>query len=436
MIDIFVHDRQTSQTTRVSVDSGGAQANDNSSEYAVAISGDGRYVAFQSDASNLVTGDTNGMGDVFVHDRQTGQTTRVSVASGGTEANGSSGSPNLSNDGRFVVFSSSATNLVSGDTNGKTDVFVHDRQTGATTRVSVNSIGIQADGGGGSADVSGDGRYVLFRSKSNNLWPEAEDYYELIYVHDRQTGQTTLASVYTGGNILETGSIEFPTISRDGRYVAFSFYAHGGGPMDIWVRDLQMGESIQVTNGGIDNEDSSYYPSLSADGSLVAYASHASNLVGGDTNGVPDVFVSEVLYGPERNPTVVSIDPACGVFGPQCSYPTPANVSFLVIFSERVTGVTADDFSLEASSGLSGAAIAGVSGSGDQYLVTVDTGTGDGRLRLDVVDNDSIVDGTLNPLGGAGTGNGDFTNRAFVFYRQERSHRDKHHARGPQPHRR
>ena len=410
MIDIFVHDRQTGQTMRVSVNSSGAQANDNSSDFHVAISWDGRYVAFQSDASNLITGDTNGVGDVFVHDRQTGQTTRGSVASSGTEANASSGNPSLSDDGRYVAFSSSATNLVSGDTNDKTDVFVHDLQTGATTRVSINSFGVQANMGGSSPAISGDGRYVMFSSHSYNLIAEQELYDGQVYLHDRQTGQTTLASRYSDGEPMFTGEIDGPTLSRDGRYIAYGFYGHGElGLMNIWVRDLQMGETIQVTNGGVDYEDSSSYPSLSANGSLVAYMSHSSRLIDGDTNGVTDVFVSEVAYGPDRNPTVITVDPACKMLESGCSYPTPASVSFLVVFSERVTGVTTDDFSLEASSGLSGAAITGVSGSGDQYLVTVDTGTGDGTLRLNVIDNDSILDSGLNPLGGAGAGNGDFT---------------------------
>ena len=207
-----------------------------------------------------------------------------------------------------------------------------------------------------------------------------------------------------------TGEIDGATISRDGRYVAYSFYGHGEqGLRNIWVRDLQMGETIQVTDGGIDYEDLSYYPSPSADGSLVAYTSHSTKLVDGDTNGVSDIFVSESLYGPDRNPTVLSVDPACEMLEFGRSYPTPACVSFLVIFSERVTGVTVDDFSLEASGDLSGAAITGVSGSGDQYLVTVDTGTGDGTLRLNVIDDDSILYFGSNPLGGAGAGNGDFT---------------------------
>ena len=122
-------------TTRVSVASDGAQGNGYS--YHPSISADGRYVAFESDASNLVSGDTNGARDVFVHDRQGGGTTRVSVASDGAQGNGGSAHPSISADGRYVAFQSDASNLVSGDTNGWSDIFVYDRQTGQTTRVSV-----------------------------------------------------------------------------------------------------------------------------------------------------------------------------------------------------------------------------------------------------------------------------------------------------------
>lgn len=203
------------------------------------------------------------------------------------------------------------------------------------------------------------------------------------------------------------GLFDQPTISRDGRYVAFSFYDKGdnNGIMNIWVRDLQTGESIKV-NGG---NDSSFGSSLSADGKIVAFWSGASNLVSGDTNGASDIFVREVVYGPERNPTVASVTPDCGFSTPQCAYPSHASVPFIVIFSEPVTGVTADDFSLDMLESITGASITGVSGSGVEYFVTVDTGTGDGRLRLNVVDNDSIMDTALNRLGGVGMGNGNFT---------------------------
>ena len=139
VVDVLVHDRRTGQTTRVSVDSSGAQGNGNSG-HLVSISADGRYVAFESDANNLVAGDTNGTSDIFVHDRGTRRTTRVSVESSGAQGNSLSARPSISADGRYVAFISSAMNLVAGDTNGRDDVFVYDRQTGRTTRISVDSL--------------------------------------------------------------------------------------------------------------------------------------------------------------------------------------------------------------------------------------------------------------------------------------------------------
>ncbi len=410
MTDIFVHDRLSGQTTRVSVDSSGAQANDNSSDWKVAISGDGRYVAFSSDATNLVSADTNGVADVFVHDRISGQTIRVSVDSSGLEANGSSSSPSLSGDGRCVAFLSSATNLVGGDTNGKQDAFVRDLQTGVTSRVSVSSAGAQANGRSDNPSISGDGRYVAFVSEASNLDPRAYDFgmYELAYVHDRQTGQTTLASVNSAGGILSVGSIYTPAISANGRYVAFTLREHGDSYARTSVYDLLTG-NLASASFGIDGDA---WPSLSADGSLVAFSSLSS--LAGDTNGQEDVFVREVAYGPESDPAVVSVTPECQS---DCPYPTPASVNFIVIFSEQVTGVTADDFSLTMLDGVSGASITAVSGYGNQYFVSVDTGTGDGRLRLDVVDDDSIVDSALNPLGGPGAGNGNQTGSSYPIHK-------------------
>ncbi len=405
--DIFVFDRQSGLTTRASVDSAGVEADANSTD--TAISGDGRFVAFLSNASNLVSGDTNGVVDVFVHDNLSGTTERVSVASGGAEANADSFDVSISGDGRFVVFTSSASNLVNGDTNSKADVFARDRQTGTTTRISVNSSGAQADGGGFSPDVSGDGRYVVFLSRSGNLDPRGDEYSgkDLVYVHDRQIGQTVLASVASDGSILTVGLFDQPGISGNGRYVAFPFYDKGNnnGILDIWVRDLQTGESREIAAGNA----SSFGPSLSANGAVVSFDSGASNLVSGDTNGASDVFVREVVYGPERSPNVAAAAPDCGFSTPVCTYPTNASVSFIVLFSEPVSGVTADDFTLDMLEGITGASITGVSGSGVQYIFPVNAGTGDGKLRLNVVDNDSIVDTALNPLGGVGAGNGNFS---------------------------
>lgn len=166
--DVFVHDRKTGKTERVSVNSNGGQGNGWS--LYPSISGKGRYVAFISSATNLVTGDTNGKVDVFVHDRKTGKTERVSVNS-----NGDSGDLNswrcvsISDDGRFIVFESEASNLVSSDTNNREDVFLHDRTTKKTVRLSVNDNGIQGNNHSDRPSIAPDGRYVVFQSKADNL---------------------------------------------------------------------------------------------------------------------------------------------------------------------------------------------------------------------------------------------------------------------------
>ena len=170
-------------TTRVSVDSAGTQANGDTAD--AALSANGRFVAFDSGATNLVAGDTNGQQDIFVHDRRTGTTTRVSVDSAGTQANNASVAPALSADGRFVAFETEATNLVAGDTNGQQDIFVHDRRTGTTTRVSVDSAGTQANSECHLAALSADGRFVTFYSEATNLVPGDTNGVRDVFVHDR-----------------------------------------------------------------------------------------------------------------------------------------------------------------------------------------------------------------------------------------------------------
>jgi Tol biopolymer transport system component len=191
--DVFVHDRQTGQTTRVSVTTDGTQGNGHSTW--PSISGDGQYVTFVSKASNLVSGDTNGVSDVFVHDRKTGQPTRASTASDGTQGNGGSQNPSLSFDGRYVVFWSGATNLIDGDTNGVWDIFVHDRETGETTRVSVASDGTQGNDISRFPSISADGRYVAFESDADNLVSGDTNGFSDIFVHDRETGETICVSI-------------------------------------------------------------------------------------------------------------------------------------------------------------------------------------------------------------------------------------------------
>jgi Tol biopolymer transport system component len=240
--DIYVHETTTGRTARVSIDSQGDEANDHST--APVVSRSGRFVAFESVASDLTIGDTNDAMDIFVHDRRTGETRRVSVDSGGGEVARDSRSPSISANGRFVAFQSDAVDLVANDTNGLPDVFVHDRKTGATTRVSVDSAGGEADGVSGVPVVSASGRYVALYSAATNLVPDDDNGVPDVFVHDRATGLTRRVSVRAGGAGGDGGSI-LPIVSADGRIVAFESTAtdlvpgDGNAAADIFVYDAR-----------------------------------------------------------------------------------------------------------------------------------------------------------------------------------------------------
>lgn len=406
IMDVFVRDRLLGQTRRVSVDSSGAQASGDewSSFGGLAISADGRLAVYTSNVANLVSGDTNGVEDVFVHDLQTGATTRLSVSSSGEQANDYSVSGDISEDGHLIVFTSKASNLISNDTNNVSDVFIHNLWTGETRRISVSSSGEQGDRYSAGGDISANGRYVAFSSEAQNLAPGYE-IWKHVYVHNLETGETTRVSVWPDGYPM-VGWAEAPTISGDGRYVAFEFDDRGDGMPVRWiyVRDRVTGQMIAATKGDSEGQGSPFNPSLSTDGLFLAFDSGISTLVSGDTNGVRDVFVREAPFYSDPAPSVVSINRV----DPNPAF-TAQSVRYTVSFSEAVAGVDASDFAL-AKTGTTGAAtITGVSGSGSMYTVTVSTGNGQGTLRLDVIDNDSIRDGMNQPLGGTGTGNGNFT---------------------------
>jgi Tol biopolymer transport system component len=293
-------------TERVSVDSAGNQGNAGS--FFSSISADGRFVAFASYATNLVPGDTNGASDIFVHDRQSGITERVSVDSTGNQGDGASYVPAISGDGRFVAFASVATNLVPGDTNGGWDVFVHDRQTRATERVSVDSTGSQGNNTTSAIwnsyrpAISADGRFVAFPSDATNLVPGDTNGRLDVFVHDRQTRTTERVSMDSAGNPGNRDSIQ-PSISADGRFVAFGSDATNlvSGDTNWWAdvfvhdRQTRTTERVSVDSAGTQGNGSfSGEPSISADGRFVAFTSDARNLVPGDTNGInADVFVHD-----------------------------------------------------------------------------------------------------------------------------------------------
>ncbi len=286
-------------TILVSRNLGGLPAN--SQSRIPAVSADGRFVAFDGTASDLVAGDTNGARDVFVNDLRTGTIERVSVATGGMQANGDSERPAISSDGRFVAFYSNATNLVAGS-NGMLQAFVRDRATGTTELVSQNSGGAAGDlPCESSPAISGDGRFVVFASDARNLVPEdvgLNNDVQDIFVRDRGTGTTERVSRGIG-DAQPNNDSQQPDISDDGRFVAFLSVASnlvaGSSGYKIYVFDRDPGSTEVVSvdpNGGGANHVSAQ-PRMSADGRFVAFSSLASNLVAGDTNGVRDVFVRD-----------------------------------------------------------------------------------------------------------------------------------------------
>ncbi|WP_255689627.1 hypothetical protein [Actinoplanes sp. DH11] len=297
--DIFVRDRQAGTTERVSVSSGGVQGD--GSSFLSAISDNGRYVAFGSVAGNLVPGDTNGVQDVFVRDRQAGTTERVSLTAAGAQPNEESAVPAMSDDGNRVAFLSVATDMVPGDTNSFLDVFVRDRQAGTTVRVSVSSAAAQGNGEPSLPHISGAGNHVSFASTADNLVPGDTNGEADLFVHDLQTATTQRVSVATGGGEADSASNSRSSMSDDGRFVGFESQAANlvaadtNGTTDAFVHDRQNAttERVSVSTGGVQGDAETAAPTLSDDGRLVAFPSVATNLVVSDTNGFGDIFVRD-----------------------------------------------------------------------------------------------------------------------------------------------
>jgi hypothetical protein len=289
-------------TEMISVSSDEQVANNQSN--LPAISADGRYVAFHSWASNLVPGDTNNTYDIFLRDRLLGTTELISVSSDGIVGDGFSQWISITPDGRYVAFDSWATNLVPNDTNGTRDVYVRDRETGITEIVSITSDGSPGNGESFWPAISADGRYVAFNSWASDLVVGDTNNYRDVFVYDRFTGQTQRVSLSNDG-IEGNESSNTPAISADGRYVSFWSYASNlvpndnNGFADSFVYDRQTGklEIISVTADGTQANAEITSISISADGEFVTIWSLASTLVSGDTNNIVDVFVIKWLVG-------------------------------------------------------------------------------------------------------------------------------------------
>lgn len=255
--DIFVRDRQAATTQRVNLGPGGAQAN--AASFLNSISPDARYVVFTSTASNLVAGDTNGVADVFLRDRRTGVTERVSLRNVGGQTNGASRRGFVSGDGRYVVFTSEATNVVAGDTNGVADVFIRDRVGRTTERLSVNPGGVQGNRASEASGISADGRYVALVSAATNLVTRDANPGADVFVLDRDSGKLELATVSTDG-VQGRGNATYASLSRDGHVVVLATTApldvmdSVGGGSDLYVRQLAAApkDPFTLAPGGID----------------------------------------------------------------------------------------------------------------------------------------------------------------------------------------
>ncbi len=304
--DIFVYNGQTGQVNLVSVNGSGKPAN--GASVTPALAGEGRYLAFASQASDLVLGDSNQRWDIFVRDLVSGETSRVSVASDGSQANGDSFNPAISGDGRYVVFESDATNLVADDTNSRRDIFLHDRSDGSTVRISA------ADSQGGDGDsslpaISDDGQWVVFESAATNLVDQDTNQVTDIFAWQRGAGTLLRLSLDPSSQEQGNGPSSLAVIAGGGRYVAFRSFADNLVPddsnatWDIFVYDLQTNtmelatlsqEGDQVSPALLFPDAPLTRPAISGDGRFVAFQSDAANLVADDTNGQMDIFVRDL----------------------------------------------------------------------------------------------------------------------------------------------
>ncbi|MEM7111118.1 MAG: Ig-like domain-containing protein [Chloroflexota bacterium] len=394
--DVFVHDRNSGLTTRISQHSDGTEGNGNS--LYPFISGDGRYVTFYSAASNIADGDTNGQVDVIVHDRQTGINTIASVHSDGTQGDAGSTSTSISDDGRYVAFSSSATNLINGDTNGLIDIFVRDRVAGTTIRISETSGGADSDGNGLIPRISGNGHYITYYSGASNLVANDTNARRDIFVHDLQTSITTRVSVSTAG-VEANHNSERPGISDDGRYVAFQSDATNlvandtNARRDIFVHDRNTGTTTRVSvhSDGTESDHNSISARVSGDGRFVGYESSATNIVDSDTNGSKDTFVHEL---PTSTTTLRSVD-SSGAQGDHNSHHPSFNYDGSVIsFQSRATNLVTGDTNGHYDTFVVGEVIPS-GGATDPVLsvadATIDASNGTMSVPVDFVTNGADV---------------------------------------------
>ncbi|WP_306919512.1 hypothetical protein [Arthrobacter sp. V4I6] len=352
--DTFVRDRLTGTTERVSVSSAGRQGDGDSGVLngmgGPSISADGRYVAFDSESTNLVKGDTNNTADVFVHDRVTKVTTRVSVASGGAQAGGGE-NPDISADGRYVAFYSYAEDLVPSDTNFAADIFVHDRQASVTERISQTPEGSDANGGSYfTPQLSEDGSFVYFSSFASNLVPGAEADTDDVdaFLYNRGTG--VMSAVTTGrGNPFSFVTLHGLAngISNNGRFLTFTTKDDGfispdtnGFNEDAWHVDTATGEYtlVSVNDTGEQGDELTFAGDVSDDGRYVALVSRATNF-GGPEDFRENIYLRDIAEGTTE---IVSVS-SDGTFGDGNSLFPSMTPSGQVIAFDSQSSLVPDD---------------------------------------------------------------------------------------------
>jgi len=348
--DVMVHDIATGAVELISISALGGMSNGPSER--PSISADGRYVAFASDASNLVTGDLNFARDVFLRDRTLGTTILVSKSTLGVQGNGPSTRPSISSDGRYIAFRSGATNLTAAlDLNGTIDdVYLYDTVTGLTEMVSVDSLGVQSNNASDRPAISGDGDRIVFWSDATNLVAGDLNFARDVFMHQRSTGLTTLISQSSTG-IQGNGASSRPAISDDGAFVAFRSIASNlvAGDTnlleDVFLCEIAAGVTTRVSMSttGIEGNGLSSLPSLSANGSKVAFRSLASNLTAGDTNFAEDVFVHDTTTG---TTTMVSGAAGGALGNGNSSRPSISGDGFFVAYQSHATNLVTGDTNL------------------------------------------------------------------------------------------
>jgi len=277
----------------------------NDDSYRLAISADGRYVGFDSTATNLIAGGNSFAQNVFVHDTQTDLTTLVSKNKDGTDGgNALSTTPYLSNDGRYVVFSSNASDIVLNDNNGNRDVFLYDMQLNTMKLVSKNNAGTgSANGASFAYDISADGRYIAYESSAADIVANDSNGTYDIYIYDAVTDITILASKSKLGTGTANSASKAPSLSSDGRYVTFYSSATDMASTDtdtkndVFIYDRVTNVtalvSINTSLAGSGNGNS-WNAKISKGANYVTFSSTSSDLVLNDTNNSTDVFLYDV----------------------------------------------------------------------------------------------------------------------------------------------